>query len=93
MDDPNWARFNVHAEVNALALHDDPEMTALAIVAEDQAKLERTFGLRREAFDWNCHQRLTERDVVRRLVPSATGHSSSPKMPSCARRAANGDLQ
>jgi uncharacterized protein len=61
MDYARRARLKIYARVDAVALNDAPELTALVTMPEYKAKLERVFRLRLEAFDWNCQQHITSR--------------------------------
>jgi predicted pyridoxine 5'-phosphate oxidase superfamily flavin-nucleotide-binding protein len=61
MDYARRARLKIYARVEALALDDAPDLTALVTIPEYKAKLERVFRLRLEAFDWNCQQHITPR--------------------------------
>jgi uncharacterized protein len=72
-DYPHRARLKIYARVEVLALEDDPELTALVIVPDYKAKLERIFRLRLKTFDWNCQQhitpRFTEQEVAQAVRP------------------------
>ncbi|WP_226581581.1 pyridoxamine 5'-phosphate oxidase family protein [Acuticoccus sediminis] len=61
MDYPRQGRLKIYARVEALALDDDPALTAAVLDEGYRAKVERIFRLRLEAFDWNCAQHITPR--------------------------------
>jgi predicted pyridoxine 5'-phosphate oxidase superfamily flavin-nucleotide-binding protein len=73
MDYPHRARLKIYAHVEALALDDDPDLTAFVAMPDYKAKLERIFRLRLETFDWNCPQhitpRFTEQEVAEAVRP------------------------
>jgi predicted pyridoxine 5'-phosphate oxidase superfamily flavin-nucleotide-binding protein len=73
MDYPQRARLKIYANVEALGLDDDPDLTALVATPGYRARPERIFRLRLEAFDWNCAQhitpRFTEAEVARAVAP------------------------
>ena len=68
MDYPHQARLKIYAHVEALALDDNPDLTALVTMPDYKAKLERIFRLRLEAFDWNCQQHITPRFSEREIA-------------------------
>ncbi len=61
MDYPNRARLKIYAQVEILALDDDPALTEQVATGKYRAKPERIFRLRLAAFDWNCRQHITPR--------------------------------
>jgi predicted pyridoxine 5'-phosphate oxidase superfamily flavin-nucleotide-binding protein len=73
VDYPRRARLKIYMHVEKLALDADPALTDLVFDAGYQAKAERIFRLRLEAFDWNCPQhitpRYTEREVEKAVAP------------------------
>jgi predicted pyridoxine 5'-phosphate oxidase superfamily flavin-nucleotide-binding protein len=73
MDYPHRARLKMYAQVETLALDDDPGLAALVTIPGYKAKLERIFRLRVKSFDWNCQQhitpRFTEREIAEAVQP------------------------
>jgi len=61
MDYARRARLKIYVHVETLGVDDDPEITRLVTVPGYQAKIERIFRLRLDAFDWNCPQHITPR--------------------------------
>jgi predicted pyridoxine 5'-phosphate oxidase superfamily flavin-nucleotide-binding protein len=61
VDYPRRARLKVYAHVETLALDSDRGLTELVTDPDYEARLERIFRLRLEAFDWNCQQHITPR--------------------------------
>lgn len=61
MDYPRRARLKIYAHVETLALGDDIELGERVRDRDYNARPERIFRLRLEAFDWNCAQHITPR--------------------------------
>jgi predicted pyridoxine 5'-phosphate oxidase superfamily flavin-nucleotide-binding protein len=61
MDYAHRARMKIYVRVETLALDADPDLTAQVTMPGYNAKLERLFRLRLEAFDRNCSQHITPR--------------------------------
>lgn len=73
MDYSRRARLKVYSHVEILGLEDDPTLTALVTAPDYEARVERIFRLRLEAFDWNCSQHITprfsEQEVAKAIRP------------------------
>jgi predicted pyridoxine 5'-phosphate oxidase superfamily flavin-nucleotide-binding protein len=73
MDYRQRARLKMYVHVEVLGVDDDPALTAQVVDAGYQAKVERIYRLRLEAFDWNCPQhitpRFTEAEVTAAVAP------------------------
>jgi predicted pyridoxine 5'-phosphate oxidase superfamily flavin-nucleotide-binding protein len=73
MDYRQRARLKMYVHVEVLGVDDDPALTAQVADAGYQAKVERIYRLRLEAFDWNCPQhitpRFTEAEVTAAVAP------------------------
>jgi predicted pyridoxine 5'-phosphate oxidase superfamily flavin-nucleotide-binding protein len=61
MDYPRRARLKIYGHIEVVPLHADPALTARIVDPRSNAKPERLFKLRLEAFDWNCPQHITPR--------------------------------
>jgi predicted pyridoxine 5'-phosphate oxidase superfamily flavin-nucleotide-binding protein len=61
MDYRRRTRLKIYAHVETLTLDANPDLTTQVMTPGYQAKIERIFRLRLEAFDWNCPQHITRR--------------------------------
>ncbi len=61
MDYPRRTRLKIFVHVEILSVDADLALTTLVTVPGYNAKIERIFRLRLEAFDWNCPQHITQR--------------------------------
>jgi uncharacterized protein len=99
MDYPRRARLKIYANVDTLALDEDPDLAALVSVPDTKAKLERILRLRLKAFDWNCQQhitpRFTEHEIAKAVRPfrDRLAQLESENAELRVRLAANGGLQ
>jgi uncharacterized protein len=67
------ARLKIYAHTEAVALDDNPALTAQVTVPDYKAKPERILLLHLATFDWNCPQhitpRFTEREIAEAIHP------------------------
>ncbi len=61
MDYPDQARLKLLGRARAVELDDEPELAARLAIPDYKAKVERSFLISIEAFDWNCSQHITPR--------------------------------
>ena len=61
MDYPNKTRLKIWAEVEVLEAAEHPELAEQLTMPDYDAKVERIFVFKVQAFDWNCPQHITPR--------------------------------
>jgi predicted pyridoxine 5'-phosphate oxidase superfamily flavin-nucleotide-binding protein len=74
MDYPRRTRLKIYAHVETLTLDADPDLTTRITIPGYQAKIERIFRLRLEAFDWNCPQHITRRFTEEEVAEAVGPH-------------------
>ncbi|MCQ0988236.1 pyridoxamine 5'-phosphate oxidase family protein [Jiella marina] len=71
MDYARRARLKIFGRVETVDIQAEPDLAQQVIDPSDEAKFERIFRIRVEAFDWNCPQhitpRFTEADIAHAL--------------------------
>lgn len=67
MDYPNRQRLKIFARVEVVEAAAAPELIAKLENPDYQAKIERAFVLRVEAFDWNCPQHIAARFTIEEI--------------------------
>ena len=71
VDYPNQARLKLLGAVRAIDQTSEPDTLAKLAPTDYDAKIERGFVIRIEAFDWNCPQHITPRwtaDEIQKAV-------------------------
>ena len=68
MDYVNRARLKLMGRMRAVDLDPGGELAGKLITPEYRGKPERAFLIEVEAFDWNCHQHITQRFTAQQLV-------------------------
>lgn len=68
MDYPRRARLKIYAQVETLALDDDPALAEQLAMPGYRGRPERLFRLTLAAFDWNCSQHITPRFTEAQVI-------------------------
>jgi predicted pyridoxine 5'-phosphate oxidase superfamily flavin-nucleotide-binding protein len=72
VDYPNRARLKILAHMEARDLTTAPELAERLALPGYKGKVERTFVLHLETFDWNCSQHITPRFTMADIEPAVS---------------------